>query len=136
LYGWGQAAGRAHQAERTINTTEAPLQRINISGFHHDAISRDWFFTIGIGEFFHLRNHLGGVSRDLFFHLRNHLGGISRDLFFHLRNHFGEFSTFGIVSVGFHEIKFSPFRVISGEFCLLIYYSLEPSLSLVQALSY
>jgi hypothetical protein len=82
-------------------------------------------------EFFHLRNHLGGISRDWFFHLwnyaceffhlRNHLGGISRDWFFHLQNHFGEFFTFGIISVGFHEMKFSPFRVISGEFYLFIY---------------
>jgi hypothetical protein len=29
------------------------------------------FFTIGIGEFFHLRNHLGGISWDWFFHHRN-----------------------------------------------------------------
>jgi hypothetical protein len=89
------------------------------------------FFTIGIGEFFHIRNHLGGIPRDLFFHLRNHLGGISWDWFFHhrnrwifhLRNHLGGISRDEI----FHP------SIISREFCLLIYYSSEPSSSLVQA---
>jgi hypothetical protein len=65
-------------------------------------------------EFFTLRNHLGGISRDWFFHLRNHfgelftlrnhLGGISRDWLFHLRNHFEmKFQRFAIISAIGHQ---------------------------------